>query len=97
MPQSGVKSVAPLARAQQEREWFMAFKRRETPLSKEDARKQAEASLAEFLNKGGTVKQGPTVEATMFACPTCGHAGVAGFAPGKARKCPKCRSPLPES
>jgi hypothetical protein len=74
----------------------MAFRRRpETPLSKEDARKQAEASLAEFLKKGGTVKQGPTVEATMFACPTCGHAGVAGFAPGKARKCPKCRSPLP--
>ena len=74
----------------------MAFKRRsDTPLSKEDARKQAEASLAEFLKKGGTVKQGPTVEATMFACPTCGHTGVAGFARGKTRKCPKCRSPLP--
>jgi predicted nucleic-acid-binding Zn-ribbon protein len=64
------------------------------PQTKADSRSESESIVAEFLAKGGTVKRMPDVEATAFACKTCGHTGIAGFAPGKARKCPKCRSPL---
>jgi hypothetical protein len=62
--------------------------------SKAEKRSGAEDLVAAFLAKGGSVNKMPSVEPTAFACATCGHAGIMGFAPGKTPKCPKCRSPL---
>lgn len=62
--------------------------------SKADRRSEAEDVVAAFLASGGTVKRMPSVEPTPFACGSCGHAGIVGVAPGKARKCPKCRALL---
>lgn len=60
------------------------------------AKKTADANdlVAAFLARGGQISKMPAVEAQTFACAECGHTGIMGFAPGKARKCPKCRSPL---
>lgn len=64
------------------------------PQSKAEKRNEAEDVVAAFLASGGTVKRMPTVEATPFACGSCGHAGILGVSPGKSRKCPKCRAAL---
>ena len=63
--------------------------------SKADKRTEAEAEVAAFLARGGSVKAMPAVVPTAFACATCGHAGIVGIAPGKHGRCPKCRTPLP--
>lgn len=62
--------------------------------SKADRRSESEDIVAEFLAKGGSVTRVPGIEPTTFACSACGHAGIAGFAAGKVRKCPRCRAPL---
>jgi hypothetical protein len=67
---------------------------RGVPQHKAEKRNEAEDVVAAFLAAGGTVKRMPTVEATAFACGSCGHAGVLGVSPGKTRKCPKCRALL---
>jgi hypothetical protein len=64
------------------------------PKSKADRRSESEDIVAEFLAKGGSVTRVPGIEPTAFACSACGHAGIAGFASGKVRKCPRCRAPL---
>ena len=63
--------------------------------SKADRRSESEDIVAEFLAKGGAVTRVPAIEPTAFGCAACGHTGIAGFAPGKMRKCPRCRAPLP--
>jgi len=63
-------------------------------ISKADRRSESEDIVAEFLAKGGAVTRVPAVEPTAFGCAACGHSGIAGFAPGKPRKCPRCRAPL---
>jgi len=65
---------------------------RAAPQTKAEKRNEAEEVLAAFLAAGGTVKRMPSVEATPFACGSCGHAGILGASPGKRRKCPKCRA-----
>jgi hypothetical protein len=67
---------------------------KEAQPSKAEKRSGAEDLVAAFLAKGGSVSKMPSVEPTAFACGTCGHAGIMGFAPGKTPKCPKCRSAL---
>ena len=62
--------------------------------SKVDKTAEARDAVAAFLAEGGRVKQMPAVVATPFACAECGHTGIIGVAPGKARRCPKCREPL---
>ncbi len=62
--------------------------------SKADRRSEAEAQVAAFLARGGSVKEMPAVVPTTFACTTCGHTGIIGIAPGKRGRCPKCRTPL---
>jgi rubrerythrin len=62
--------------------------------SKADKRNDADELVAAFLAKGGAIKEMPSVEATAFACKTCGHTGIIGMAPGKKVRCPKCREPL---
>lgn len=75
-----------------------AYRKKSTPRgpqpSKADRRSESEDIIAEFLAKGGAVTRVPSTEPTTFACASCGHAGIAGFAPGKVRKCPRCRAPL---
>lgn len=75
---------------------FPAKPRAKVTPSASKAQKSAEAQdiVAAFLAAGGQVKQMPAVVATAFAC-ACGHAGISGVAPGKTRRCPKCREPLP--
>ena len=62
--------------------------------SKADRRSESENIVAEFLSKGGAVTRAQAIEPTAFGCAACGHTGIAGFAPGKVRKCPRCRAPL---
>ena len=78
-------------------EILMTYRRpvpRKDQASKADKRSDADAMVAAFLAKGGAIKEMPTVEATSFACKTCGHTGIIGMAPGKKARCPKCREPL---
>jgi hypothetical protein len=67
---------------------------RKDQASKADKRSDADALVAAFLAKGGAIKEMPSVEATAFACKTCGHTGIIGIAAGKKPRCPKCREPL---
>jgi hypothetical protein len=64
------------------------------PQSKAERRSETEDIVAAFLAKGGSVTRVPGAEPVAFACGSCGHAGIAAFAPGKTRKCPKCRATL---
>jgi len=58
---------------------------------KRDLKAEAEAALAAFREKGGAVKQMPTVVPTAFGCRNCGHTGVIGIREGQRIRCPKCR------
>jgi hypothetical protein len=62
--------------------------------SRADRKIEAEAALSAFLGRGGEVKRGPPVVATVLACSSCGYSGVAGVTTGKITRCPKCRGPL---
>ena len=62
--------------------------------SKAANRAEAEAQIAAFLAKGGTIKEGPASVPTTFSCANCGHTGIIGLVPGKKGRCPKCREPL---
>jgi predicted Zn-ribbon and HTH transcriptional regulator len=64
-------------------------------LSRTDRKAEAEQAIAAFLARGESVKQMPPVVATEFACANCGHVGISGLAPGKSRRCPKCKTLLP--
>ena len=65
------------------------------PETKAEKTAEAQDVVAAFLAAGGRIKQLDPVVATAFACANCGHSGIAGFGPGKPRRCPKCREPLP--
>ena len=68
-----------------------SYRRYPPKTSREDLKAQADAAMAAFKDKGGTVDRGPSVVATSFACANCGQTGILGVAAGKKARCPRCR------
>jgi hypothetical protein len=54
------------------------------PRTRADRRSEADDAMAAFLARGGAVKQMPTVVATTFVCPNCGHASLKNAAAREA-------------